>query len=403
MVLIFINSILLFVSLFFSFYLFGLSLLALFYRRIKIEENLYLKKFALVVPAHNEELSIFKTLNSLLSVDYPKSNYDIIVVADNCTDSTSSIATAAGVKVMERTNTNQRGKGYALRWCFDIILAHDSLYDAVTIIDADTCVSQNYLKVLNQYLINGSDAIQTSDMVEPNPNSWSSEITRLGFTLYNHVRPLGRKVINCSAGIRGNGMCFSKSILTRIPWSTYSLNEDLEYGLILLLSGINVAFAPETAVYATMPSQVRNAVSQRSRWEKGRMPVIKIYTKKLLVSATKKLSFKLFDAFIELVTPAFVNLFAIITMLFAINVLVWVLLKDLQSNYVILWGVSLLLSILHVVVGLIAVRADKVLLKSIFYIPKYAVWKLMVYMKIFNNKSDGEWVRTTREKINSKE
>jgi 1,2-diacylglycerol 3-beta-glucosyltransferase len=380
-------------------YLAILSILAACAKSIKLNTSLSYGRFAIVVPAHNEEVSLSKTVRSLLDIDYPKTHYDIIVVADNCTDSTAEIAKALGAKVFERTNEEQRGKGYALRWCFDIILGPDFSYDAVAIIDADSVVSKNFLSVINQYIHNGSSAIQVSDMVEPKPGNWSSEITRLGFTLYNHVRPLGRKVLNCSAGVRGNGMCFSVKTLREIPWDTYSLNEDLEYGLILLLNGVQVDFAPETLVLATMPTQPQHAVSQRSRWERGRFPVIRKYSVKLLTASVTKFSYIIFDAFIELVTPAFVNLFGFALVMFCINGLLFFTGVDASMFFLLLWGIVVLLGLTHVFVGLYAVGADWTLLKAFFYVPKYVLWKLMVYMKIFRRQKQNEWVRTTREQV----
>jgi cellulose synthase/poly-beta-1,6-N-acetylglucosamine synthase-like glycosyltransferase len=380
-------------------YLALLSIFALFARIGVIGSKTTLNRFAIVVPAHNEETSIEETLRSILEIEYPRPNYDVIVIADNCTDRTAEIARELGAKVFERTNPDQRGKGYALRWCFDIILGPEYSFDAIAVIDADSTASRNFLKVLNQYLHRGSQAIQVSDMVKPQPGNWSSEITRLGFTLYNHVRPLGRKVIRCSAGIRGNGMCFSSKTLRDIPWNTYSLNEDLEYGLLLLLKGVSVDFAPETNVIATMPNQASNAVSQRSRWEKGRFPIIKKYSMKLLLGAFSKFSYRLFDAFIELVTPAFVNLFAFALLMFCLTGLFLIIGIYSSKIFLILWGIVLSLGIIHVIVGLFVAGADRELLKAFFYIPKYVFWKLMVYSRIISRQPQNEWIRTTREKI----
>src|SRR5699024_1165964 len=74
------------------------------------------RKFAIVIPAHNEEKFISKTLYSLFALVYPKNLYDLIVVADNCSDNTAQVARSLGATVIERNNNQKRGKGYALRW-----------------------------------------------------------------------------------------------------------------------------------------------------------------------------------------------------------------------------------------------------------------------------------------------
>lgn len=382
---------------FFISYLAALSVLALFARKNRPMKTLTERRFALVVPAHNEEPVIEKTLRSLKAIGYPKDKFDVVVIADNCTDRTAEISRLQNVIVLERTNMTLRGKGYALRWCFDQLLTRRPSYDAIVVIDADTIAAINFLSVMNYYLEQGSRAIQCSDMVEPQPGAWSSEITRFGFTLYNHARPLGRRVLNCSAGVRGNGMCFSADTLRAIPWNTYSLNEDLEYGLILLLNGINVDFAPEAKVFATMPTNARNAESQRSRWEKGRFPVIKQYGLKLLMNAVRKFSFRPFDAFVELVTPPFVNLFGAVLFMLCLNLLLWQLGVATAAAFSLLWFVVVMLGFVHVFVGLYASDADALLYKAFFYIPRYAVWKFYLSIKTKGSSSTKEWVRTTRD------
>ncbi|MBA4313276.1 MAG: hypothetical protein C0417_11680 [Chlorobiaceae bacterium] len=395
--LIIINIILISVFGGFMLYLAGLSVMSLFTKKMKNFETTRFKRFAIVIPAHNEENSITPTIESLLKIDYPRDLFDIIVVADNCTDRTYEIASKLGVTALKRDDKTKRGKGYALRWCFDIILGPSYNYEAIAIIDADTVVSSNYLRVINYYLENGSQTVQVSDMVSPQPGAWSSEMTRLGFTLYNYVRPLGRKLFKGTAGIRGNGMCFRTQVLKKIPWNTYSLNEDLEYGIILFLNRVNVDFVPETTVFATMPIQTKIAETQRTRWEKGRFPVIKRYTIPLLAGTLKNMSFRYCDLFLELLIPPFVNLFSGVLLICFIHLILWIFNLQHAFTFFIIWVIVVLLGISHVFIGLISARADKNLYTALIQIPRYAVWKLFLYSKRFLKKSTSEWIRTERE------
>jgi glycosyltransferase involved in cell wall biosynthesis len=56
-------------------------------------------RLSVVVPAHNEENFLGDCLDSLLDQDYP-GDYEIIVVDNNSTDGTASVATARGVRVV---------------------------------------------------------------------------------------------------------------------------------------------------------------------------------------------------------------------------------------------------------------------------------------------------------------
>ena len=377
-------------------YQFFLSLLSLFAKKKTEFTSETNRKFAFIVPAHNEEEIISKTIYSLSGLIYSKKNYDVFVIADNCTDQTARIATTLGTTVLERTNPDQKGKGYALRWAFNKVLAHENGYDAIIVVDADSLVSGNFLEVMNDCLDRGSRVIQSSDLVLPEPGNWSVEATRIGFLLYNYVKPLGRKVLGLNMGLRGNGMCFSADVLKEVPWQAWSLTEDVEYGLVLLLKGVNIDFAPEATVYAQMPIEASNAETQRSRWEIGRFQIIRSYTPKFLYKAITERSFAHFDVFVELITPPFVNMMLMIAIIFGAGFILW-LLALLPAVHVLMWGILLSTGVCYLFIGLFAGGADKSLYKSLIKIPRYIFWKLKVYVRALVNGKEENWIRTIRD------
>lgn len=384
----------------FAMYLLLLSVVSLFSRKRSSFLTSSNRRFSIVVPAHNEELSISKTLSSLLAIDYPRNQFEIVVVADNCTDRTAAIARSAGAIVMERTDKNNRGKGFALRWCFDEFVQSSSSYDAVVVIDADSVASQNLLMVLNYELEKGFKVIQISDLVAPQPGYWSAEATRLGFFLYNYVRPLARKVLGWSAGLRGNGMCFAIDVLRSVPWEAYSRAEDLEYGLLLLTRGYRIQFAPEAVVLATMPANSDNAKSQRARWEGGRLPLIRRFAPVLIREAVRQRSLALIDGLIDLVTPALMNILFIAGFMAILSFFLGLVGLEGMYTFAICWSLVITAALLHMVVGVTA-GDDPDLIKLILYVPRYAVWKMALYTRLALSKSKREWVRTTREPASS--
>src|SRR5947209_5677583 len=74
------------------------------------------RRFAVLVPAHNEEALIGRLLDSIAQVDYPRDRFDVCVVADNCTDETAALSRSRGAQVYERHDERERAKGFALRW-----------------------------------------------------------------------------------------------------------------------------------------------------------------------------------------------------------------------------------------------------------------------------------------------
>lgn len=192
-------------------------------------------------------------------------------------------------------------------------------------------------------------------------------------------------------------MCIAVDTLREVPWQAYSLNEDLEYGLILLLHNITVLFAPEATVYATMPRNAANAITQRARWEAGRFPLIRNYAGRLIKAAFRHRSYRAFDAFVELVTPPLVNLVAFVTLLLLVSLfLQWIGIEK-TTPFVWLWLMLLGIGAVHVLVGLSAAKADRLMYKALLFLPRYGLWKLIVYLKILSGKRTEKWIRTPRE------
>jgi len=96
-----------------------------------------------VVPAHNESSIIAATVHhlrgQLVAGDV------LLVVADNCEDSTAELATSAGATVIERHDAQHRGKGYALSFATDYLKTNGAP-DVVVIVDADGTVLGSYRK-----------------------------------------------------------------------------------------------------------------------------------------------------------------------------------------------------------------------------------------------------------------
>ncbi|HCF58181.1 MAG TPA: glycosyl transferase family 2, partial [Myxococcales bacterium] len=116
-------------------------------------------RFDFLVPAHDEEGGIARTVRSLLAVDYPAELRRVVVVADNCSDRTAERARQAGARVIERRDPERRGKGHALALAFEHSL-QEGFADAVVVVDADTVVAPNLPRAFAAHLAAGAQAMQ---------------------------------------------------------------------------------------------------------------------------------------------------------------------------------------------------------------------------------------------------
>lgn len=95
-----------------------------------------------LIPAHNEEFSLPSTIASLRAQSHSPER--IIVVADNCTDSTVEIARSAGVEVRESAG-NTKKKAGALNQVLKDLLPSLGANDLVMVMDADTRLDDGFL------------------------------------------------------------------------------------------------------------------------------------------------------------------------------------------------------------------------------------------------------------------
>ena len=96
-----------------------------------------------LIPAHNEERSIGTTIASLMTQSHRPER--VVVVADNCTDSTIEVARRAGVEVFESVH-NRHKKAGALNQALGHILSDQGDNDVVMVMDADTVLDDAFLE-----------------------------------------------------------------------------------------------------------------------------------------------------------------------------------------------------------------------------------------------------------------
>ncbi|HET7543353.1 MAG TPA: glycosyltransferase family 2 protein [Polyangiaceae bacterium] len=350
------------------------------------------RRFRFIVPAHNESAGIAATVKSLLAVDYPQSSFDVLVVADNCVDDTAEQARSAGAVVLERHDTERRGKGYALLLAFSSLPADR---DAVVVIDADTLVSPNILRAFAARLDAGALAVQ-ADYAVRNPNAgWRTRLIAIAFGAFHIVRSRARERLGLSCGLRGNGMCFGTALLAAVPHEAFSIVEDVEYGIRLGEAGYRVYYADEAHVYGEMVSTAAAASSQRRRWEEGRKQLIRDNGWRLLRAGLARQNRVLFDLALDLLVPPLsrIAILAVLGALAAAALSFW---SQSFALSVVTFSWCLFAIVLYVLRGWSVSGTGLRGLLDLGLAPIYVVWKASLRLRK-PAKPTSSWVRTKRE------
>jgi 1,2-diacylglycerol 3-beta-glucosyltransferase len=349
-------------------------------------------RFAIVVPAHDEEDGITATVKSLTNVDYPRNLFEVVVVADNCCDATALRAREAGARVIERFDEARRGKGYALELAFDTLLEEGNA-EAVIVVDADTEVSANLLRAFQARLAHGELAVQAEYGVRNCDASWRTRLMVVALAMFHGVRSLGRERLGVSCGLRGNGMCLSRELLLEHPHQAYGLVEDVEYGIAIGLSGHRVAYAAEARVMGEMVSSADGAGSQRRRWEGGRRALAKAKVPTLLRAFWRRPSLLVLDLAIDLLVPPLATVGLLLAAGLAGEVLLLTLgIGPWLSTW--LWLVSLVCLGIYVGRGVTLSGLGGSALLALLWAPAYVLWKVV---RVMPCRGEKDWVRTTRE------
>jgi 1,2-diacylglycerol 3-beta-glucosyltransferase len=350
-----------------------------------------LYRFAIVVPAHDEEGGIQETVQSLLRLSYPKQLFRVVVVADNCSDRTAERARRAGAEVLLRDDPDRRGKGFALSYAFER-LAKD--VDAVVVIDADSTASPNLLEAFASRLERGAHAIQARNRGKNPQASWRTRLMTLAFATFHRVRSLARERLGVSAGLHGNGMALSRHALETVPHRAHSLVEDLEYAIQLGLAGFRVHYADEAEVFGDMAVTEHAARSQRQRWEVGRKQIARTYRTRLLTRGLAQKSGLLLDQALDLLVPPLstLALSAALGLAFATAAVV----ELGRSPWLAApWLVACALITAYVLRGaMLSGRGGRALL-DLAWAPLYVLWRVTIRLAGLG-RPRGEWVRTER-------
>lgn len=342
-------------------------------------------RFAVVVPAHNEERTIGKTLHSLEWLSYPPESYGVFVVADNCQDSTAEVARGFRCIVWERVEPEHKAKGYALEWSFERL---PEGYDAVVIVDADAVVAPTFLTELAR-VYQPSYAMQALNL-QSFDSSAASAASYVASALQNCLKPWGRENLGCSVGLNGIGMCIPLTLLDELHWAQSSLAEDVEYHSQLVLAGKSVRFVPEARVKATSPGKLRSLQSQRLRWERGRLDLLGRLATPLLSRAVRRRDVKAFEASISIVAPP-LNL----TVSAAVGCGALGLARRSPAGLA-FGALGLFAPAAATFRALNLVGAPPRIYAYLFLFPPFIVWRTYISLRSLLSSKGGDWVRTER-------
>lgn len=239
-----------------------------------------------LIPAHDEEAVIDRTLVSLLGQLRPPDR--VIVVADDCTDATVQIARDRGVEVVE-TVGNTQAKAGALNQVLARLLPTTGAADVVMVMDADSTISPRFLEVALGMLDDDPDLMAVGGLFSGEDGGRVlAQMQRNEFARYQRVlsRREGRVFVltGTAAVVRAYALrAVAEARGTLIPgrsgdvYDTLAMTEDNELTLALKSLGATLVSPPECRVVTEVMPTWRDLRKQRNRWQRGALENIGAY------------------------------------------------------------------------------------------------------------------------------
>lgn len=233
-----------------------------------------------MLPAHNEQGTLAVAVQSLLRQSSPPER--IIVVADNCTDSTSEIALSLGAEVFT-TRGNCDKKAGALNQALQWILPALTDSDLVLVMDADCALDPQFLSAARAELVDPALGGVGGTFRGFPGGGLLGTFQRNEYARYERdVRRLrGRALV-----LTGTASVFPVSVLRevqsarsdgRLPdasgnhgiYDTAVLTEDNELSLALMHIGYRILAPAECTLQTEVMTTWADLGRQRLRWKRG--------------------------------------------------------------------------------------------------------------------------------------
>ena len=372
-----------------------------------------------LVPAHNEGAPVADVVAALLAQLGPADR--AIVIADNCTDDTAAAAVRGATPpggttdprftLLERTDPDRRGKGYALDYALGHVAAESgdgTLPAAAFILDADCRVSPGGVDELLSACVATGRPVQARTLCEVDARTDAEAlgvmaVSELGLLFKNYVRPRGARRLGLPCQLMGTGMALPGAMLDAARSRAAArgggvfggdLAEDMQMGVDAALAGTPPLFLPGVRVTSPLPTSLRGFDGQRTRWEQGHLQTLTGGVPKLLKAGVLRDDLRALGLAADLAVPPFSLLVA---SWFAVAALLAVL----------GWWTGFLAPLLVHTLGGLAVAAavlvgwwvfgrDRVPLAALASVPRFVLRKLPIYGRFLTSRTETEWVRTER-------
>ncbi|NHN33447.1 glycosyltransferase family 2 protein [Paenibacillus agricola] len=386
-------------------YLFSNKMEAL--KLLPIPQRDYWPKVSIFIPAHNEAVVIRNTLNSMVELDYPLGQLEVIVINDNSSDQTGEIVEefAAKYSFIKAIHTfppaGGKGKSTALNRALQ-----DSTGEYIAVYDADNNPERSAIKHLVNTIIDqpGIGAVVGKFRVINAHKNLLTRFINIETISFQWMAQAGRWQWFRISTIPGTNFLIRRSVLDQIGgWDVKALAEDTELSIRVYEEGYEIQFHPLAITWEQEPETWKVWFKQRTRWARGNQYVILMYIPKLFAMKKPRMIFDIvyffFTYFLFLGGVLLSNSLMVLSMLGVVKV-------TLPGPFLLIWMLAYVLYIIEIMITLGIEKTEltfrNFLIVLLMYVTYSQLWIVLVirsmflHIKTVINKKEVKWDKTER-------
>jgi len=239
-----------------------------------------------LLPAYNEELVLGHALRSLQEQTRPPDR--ILVIADNCTDTTVAVAREHGVEVVETVGNTEKKAG-ALNQQLRRLLPASDARDVILVMDADSTIGPEFLEDGLRRLEEDPSLMAVGGLFHGEPGyGLIGQFQRNEYARYQRLvaRKSGRVFVLTGTASLIRAVALSAVAEARgelVPgirgnvYDTQAMTEDNELTLALKTLGAKMTSPRAAQVTTELMPTWRALWRQRLRWQRGALENIGAY------------------------------------------------------------------------------------------------------------------------------
>lgn len=364
---------------------------------------------SILIPAHNEEKVIDKTVKAVLAMDYPEDKLEVIVINDNSSDNTGKILDELkktynnkNFKIITTNGiTGGKGKSNALN-----IGSQHAKGDYIAVYDADNTPEKLALRYLVYAITNGKDlgAVIGKFRTRNKNKNLLTRFINIETLSFQWIAQAGRWQLFRLCTIPGTNFIMKKSLIEELGgWDINAVAEDTEISFRIYKKGYRIAFMPLAVTWEQEPEKIRVWFKQRTRWAKGNIYVLYKYIRNIYKEQTKSVLFDIyyfFSVYFLFLSSVILSDIIFILGLFTDTKI------SLQGNFLLLWLLAYILFVLELSITLTMEKGESnyknILLVAFMYFSYCQLWIIVAIkgialsLKNILFTQETKWYKTER-------